>query len=269
MTSTASPTLPRSRFSANLGTLFTEYPLPEGVAAAKACGFDVVEFQFPYDHSIEELKAALDRSQVTLNNLNTPRGDISRDEWGHAGQPGREEDFKRYFEQAFEYARALGAKVIHVMSGGCAPEDLRRSEETYVSNLRWAAGEIAGSGITIVLEPLNSYDRPGNVVCKSDRIVELLGEIGEPGVKLMFDFYHIQVMEGDLIRRFRRHRPHIGHVQIANAPLRTAPDVGEINFAAVFEELAQSDYTGPIGLEYKPGGRTEDDFGWMEKFGIR
>jgi 2-dehydrotetronate isomerase len=262
-------TLPRSRFSANFGTLFTEYPLPDRVAAAKACGFDVVEFQFPYDHSIEELKAALDRSQVTLNNLNTPRGDTSRDEWGHAGMPGREEDFKRYFAQAVDYAQALGAKVIHVMGGGCEAKDLARGEATYVSNLAWAAREVAGAGITLVLEPLNHYDRPGNVVCKSDRIVELLGEIGEPNVKLMFDFYHIQVMEGDLIRRFRRHLPHIGHVQIANAPLRTAPDVGEINFAAIFEELAQSDYAGPIGLEYKPKGRTEDDFGWMEMLGVR
>lgn len=269
MNVTLPPTLPRSRFSANFGTLFTEYPLPERVAAAKACGFDVVEFQFPYDHTIEELKAALDRSQVTLNNLNTPRGDISRDEWGHAGQPGREEEFRRYFGQAFQYAQALGAKVIHVMSGSWEPGDLARAEATYVSNLQWAAREIAGSGITIVLEPLNAYDRPENVACKSDRIVELLGDIGEPNVKLMFDFYHIQVMEGDLIRRFRRHFPHIGHVQIANAPLRTAPDMGEINFAAIFEELAQSDYAGPIGLEYKPKGRTEDDFGWMETFGIR
>jgi 2-dehydrotetronate isomerase len=275
MNTTPLPTLPRSRFSANFGTLFTEYPLPDRVAAAKACGFEVVEFQFPYDHAIDELKAALDRSQVRLNNLNAPRGDISRDEWGLAGVPGREEDFRRCFAQAVDYAQGLGAGVIHVMGGVCAPEDLARDaglsrgEETYVSNLRWAAGEIAGSGITIVLEPLNAYDRPGNVVCKSDRLVELLGEIGEPSVRLMFDFYHIQVMEGDLIRRFRRHLPHIGHVQIANAPLRTAPDVGEINFAAIFEELAQSDYAGPIGLEYKPKGRTEDDFGWMESFGIR
>ncbi len=262
-------TLPRSRFSANFGTLFTEYPLPDRIAAAKACGFDVVEFQFPYDHSIAELKDALERSQVSLNNLNTPRGDISRDEWGHAGIPGREDDFRRYFAQAFDYAQGLGAKVIHVMSGSVAPEDRARAEETYVANLRAAAREIAGSGVTIVLEPLNHYDRPDNVVCKSDRIVELLGEIGEPNVKLMFDFYHIQVMEGDLIRRFRKHLPHIGHVQIANAPLRTAPDTGEINFAAIFEELAQSAYAGPIGLEYKPKGRTEDDFGWMETFGIR
>ena len=264
---TRSP-LPRSRFSVNFGTLFTEVPLPERLAAAKACGFEVVEFQFPYDHTIEELNAALDATGMRLNNLNTPRGDTSRDEWGHAGIPGREEDFRRYFAQAVDYATALGAPLIHVMSGAVAPGQHEAGLTTYIANIRAAARSVADKGITLLLEPLNRYDRPGNLVSRSDDIVALIDEIGEPNVKLMFDFYHIQVMEGDLLRRFERHMPHIGHVQIANAPLRLAPDKGEINYPAIFEAIAASPYRGPVGLEYKPTGRTEDDFGWMEAFGI-
>ncbi|TVR08399.1 MAG: hypothetical protein EA385_10210 [Salinarimonadaceae bacterium] len=259
--------LPRSRFSANLGTLFTELPLPARLPAAKACGFEIVEFQFPYDHPIAELKAGLDEHGLALNNLNTSPGDNARGDAGLAGIPGREDDFRRVFALALEYATGLGARAIHAMSG--APEDRAAGLRTYVANIRRAAREAADSGVTVMLEPLNHHDRPGNLVSRSDEIVELLGEIGEPNVKLLFDFYHIQIMEGDLLRRFERHLPHIGHVQIANAPHRTAPDVGEINYPAIFEAIAASSYEGPIGLEYKPRGATAEDFGWMERFGLR
>ena len=222
--------LPRSRFSVNFGTLFTEIPLPERLAAAKACGFEVVEFQFPYDHPIDELKAALETPQACGSTISTRRaGDISRDEWGHAGIPGRDEDFRRHFAQAVDYATALGAPLIHVMSGAVAHGQRDAGLSTYVANIREAARSVGDRGLTLLLEPLNRYDRPGNLVSRSDDIVALIDEIGEPNVKLMFDFYHIQVMEGDLLRRFERHMPYIGHVQIANAPLRLAPDKGEIN----------------------------------------
>ncbi|MCG6122058.1 MAG: TIM barrel protein [Microvirga sp.] len=263
------PTLPRSRFSANLGTLFTEFPLPRRLAEAKACGFDVVELQFPYGHSIAELKDAIDAAGLRVNNINAPPGAAARGDAGLAGMPGREDDFRRSFEQAAEYALGLGAGLIHVMSGAPDPADREGALATYIANIRRAAREAAGVGLTLMLEPLNHHDRPGNLVSRSDEIVEHLGEIGEPNVKLLFDFYHIQIMEGDLLRRFERHLPHIGHVQIANAPHRTAPDVGEINFPAIFEAIAASTYAGPIGLEYKPRGATAEDFGWMERFGIR
>lgn len=258
--------LPRSRFSANLGTLFTELPLPERLPAARACGFEIVEFQFPYEYAIAELKDGLARNGLRLNNLNTSPGDKARGDAGLAGMPGREEDFARVFAQALDYAEALGAKAIHAMAG--APQDRAAGLRTYVANIREAARRAAEAGVTILLEPLNRHDRPGNLVSRSDEIVEIIGEIGEPNVKLLFDFYHIQIMEGDLLRRFAAHAPHIGHVQIANAPHRTAPDVGEINYPAIFEAIAASSYEGPVGLEYKPRGATADDFGWMERMGI-
>lgn len=258
--------LPRSRFSANLGTLFTELPLLERLPAARACGFEIVEFQFPYECAITELKDGLERNGLRLNNLNTSPGDKARGDAGLAGMPGREEDFGRVFAQALDYATGLGARAIHAMAG--APQDRAAGLRTYVANIREAARKAAEAGVTILLEPLNRHDRPGNLVSRSDEIVEIIGEIGEPNVKLLFDFYHIQIMEGDLLRRFERHMPHIGHVQIANAPHRTAPDVGEINYAAIFEAIAASPYEGPVGLEYKPRGATADGFGWMERMGI-
>jgi 2-dehydrotetronate isomerase len=255
-------------FTANIAFLFAERPFLDRIDAAKAAGFGKVECHFPYEFPVEVLRERLDRAGVQLTGLNTQPGDKSRGEWGMAAVPGREADFRRDFEQAASYAQSLGASVIHVMAG--MPGEGRRAEarKVYVSNLREAARSVAGTGLTLLLEPLNARDVPGYLVSRSDEIVEILGEIAEPNVKLLFDVYHVQIMEGDLIRRLERHRDAIGHVQIAAVPSRAEPDEGEVNLRAIFETLESIGYRGLIGLEYKPRGRTEDGLGWMRALGV-
>jgi hydroxypyruvate isomerase len=259
---------PMERFSANIAFLFAERPFLERIDAAKAAGFTAVECHFPYDIPVDVLKARLDEAGVRLSGLNTAPGDVARGDWGLAGVPGREADFRRDFDQAASYATTLGARVIHVMAGIVPAEQRGEARRTYVGNLREAARSIAGSGITLVLEPLNTRDKPGYLVSRSDDLAEIIAEIGEPDVKLMFDVYHVQVMEGDLIRRLERHRPIIGHIQIAAAPSRAEPDEGEIAYRAIFDAIAAIGYDGLIGLEYKPRGRTEDGLGWMKALGV-
>ncbi len=87
-------------------------------------------------------------------------------------------------------------------------------------------------------------------------------------MKLLFDVYHVQIMEGDLIRRIERHRDLIGHVQVAAVPSRAEPDEGEVNLPAVLEALRGIGYRGLVGLEYRPRGRTEDGLGWIEAMGL-
>jgi hydroxypyruvate isomerase len=178
--------------------------------------------------------------------------------------PGREAAFNRDFDQALEYATALGASVIHVMAGRLPPEQHNAALKTYVTNIRASAKKAASTGITLILEPLNSRDMPNYLVSRSDDIVAILKEINEPNVKLLFDAYHVQIMEGDLTRRLENHRDFIGHVQIAAVPSRAEPDEGEVNFSAFFAALDAIGYRGPIGLEYKPRARTEDGLGWMK-----
>jgi hydroxypyruvate isomerase len=180
-----------------------------------------------------------------------------------AGVPGREADFNRDFDQALDYARALGASVIHTMAGKVPAETRSAALKTYISNIRAAARKAAISGITLLLEPLNTRDMPGYLVSRSDDIVSILKDIDEPNVKLLFDVYHVQIMEGDLIRRLEKHRDAIGHVQIAAVPSRAEPDEGEVNFRDIFKALDAIGYGGPIGLEYKPRARTEDGMRWM------
>jgi hydroxypyruvate isomerase len=252
------------RFTANISFMFADRPFLDRIAAAKACGLSHVECHFPYEFSIQLIKERLQSAGVTLTGLNTVPGDVAKGEWGMAGMPGREAEFDRDFDQALEYASALGASVIHVMAGRLPPEQHKTALKTYVTNIRASAKKAASTGITLVLEPLNSRDMPNYLVSRSDDIVAILQEIGEPNVKLLFDAYHVQVMEGDLTKRLEKHKDFIGHVQIAAVPSRAEPDEGEVNFSAFFSALDNIGYNGFIGLEYKPRGKTEDGMRWMQ-----
>ena len=85
---------------------------------------------------------------------------------------------------------------------------------------------------------------------------------------MQFDFYHAQIVGGDLIRRFEKYLPLIGHVQIAAVPSRAEPDEGEVNYPAIFAMLDRVGYAGYVGCEYKPRHRTEQGLGWARGYGL-
>ncbi len=239
--------------TANIAFLFPELPFLDRIAAAKRAGFGKVECHFPYEFPIPVLKERLDGAGVRLTGLNTQPGDRAKGEWGFAGMPGREGEFRRDFSQALEYATALGASVIHVMAGIVPEADRAAALRTYVANLRAAAREAEGSGVTLLLEPLNVRDAPGYLVSRSDDLAGIIAEVGAPGVKLLFDVYHVQIMEGDLIRRLEKHWEIIGHVQVAGVPDRAEPDAdNEVNVGAILRALDRLGYRGLVGLECRP-----------------
>ena len=253
------------RFTANIAFLFAELPFLERIPAAKEAGFDKVECHFPYEFSISALKDSLSEAGVRMTGLNTPPGERSQGEFGFAGVPGAEDRFRRDFAQALEYATALGVSVIHMMAGAVSMMDRAEGLKTYTANLKAAVRQAAGTGLTLLLEPLNTRDNPGYLVSRSDEIADIIAEIEEPTVKLLFDVYHVQIMEEDLIKRIQRHQPIIGHVQIAGVPDRSEPDAeNEVNYPAILRELDRAGYKGLIGLEYRPRGRTEDGLGWLQ-----
>lgn len=254
------------RFTANISFLFTERPLSERFAAARAAGFEAVECPFPYDHPAEALRDAALAAGVRVSGINTPCGDRAKGEWGFAGVPGQEERFSRDFDQALRYAAALGASMIHVMAGA-VPAPLRAAGlATYAANLRRVAEKAFAAGLTLLLEPINSRDAPDYLVSHCDEAAEIVARIGAPNVKLLFDVYHVQIMDGDLIRRIQRHRDVIGHVQVAGVPSRAEPDAeNELNFPAIFKALHTIGYRGWVGAEYRPRGRVEDGLGWLRR----
>jgi len=253
------------RFSANISFMFTERPFLERFAAAAAAGFGAVECHFPYDHAVEDLRHALNDSGLVLNLINTAAGDASAGEWGRAALPGREREFRADLDAALYYARALGAGSIHVMSGVVAPEGRQRALETYVENLGLAAPLAERGGVTLLVEPLNVRDKPDYLLARSDDVIHTIQRVGAPNVRLLFDVYHVQVSEGDLMTRLARHLPLIGHVQIAAVPSRAEPDEGEVHYPAILAELERLGYSSWVGCEYKPRGRTEDGLGWLAR----
>lgn len=252
------------RYSANISILFPDIPFIQRFAAAKKAGFDAVELWFPYEHPKAELKAILDGEGLTLVGLNTAPGDVSRGEWGVTALPGREADFARQIGQALDYATALDANGIHVMAAMTGGMDPAACEQAYLANLAHALKLAEGSGVTLLIEPLNAKDRPGYFLSRSDEAIRLIERIGHTGLKLMFDVYHVQVMEGDILRRLRAYLPQTGHIQIAAVPTRHEPDEGELNYRAILAEIDALGWAGWVGCEYKPRAGTTEGLSWIK-----
>lgn len=249
------------RFSANISMLFGERPFMERIGAAARAGFDAVECHFPYALDRNEIRTRLSDAGLVMNGLNTAPG--GEGEFGLAALPGREDDFARAMEQALEWAAALNVSAIHVMAGCPAPQDRAWALEAYMHNLERACAMAKGTSVDLLIEPINKYDRPGYFLSRSDEAADIIADLRCANLKLMFDLYHIQIMEGDLLRRFERHRAVIGHIQFASAPHRREPDEGEIAYPAVFQAIAQSGWDRWVAAEYRPRGRTEDGLAWL------
>jgi len=249
-----------SRFSANLGFLWTDRSLPDAIRAAAAAGFDAVECHWPYDTPAAEVRAALEETGLPMLGLNTRRGDVAGGENGLAALPGREAEVRAAIDDALEYAEAIGALCVHVMAGVAEGADAGRA---FVANLRYACDRAAAAGRTILIEPLNRFDAPGYFLDTTEQAADLIGTVGAPNLRLMFDCYHVGRTEGDVIGRLRALRPLIGHIQFAAVPDRGPPDHGEVDYATVFAEIAALDWDMPLGAEYKPDGPTDATLGWM------
>jgi hydroxypyruvate isomerase len=161
-------------FSANLGFLWQELPLPDAIRAAKAAGFDAVECHWPYNFDTGAVAAALRETGLTMLGLNTSRGNVESGDNGLAAIPGREDEAQAAIRQAVDYAVAIGALNIHVMAGKAEGEAAHR---TFVANLTYACERAAAHGITILIEPLNHRDAPGYFLKTSGQAVAIISQV--------------------------------------------------------------------------------------------
>lgn len=245
------------KFSANLGFLWTELPLPEAIHAAKEAGFDAVEFHWPYDTPAEDVLAALEETGLPALGLNTIRGETN----GLSALPGEDARARVAIDQAIAYARTIEAEAVHVMAGfaeGVA------AHATFVANLQYACDQAAD--LTILIEPLNHHDAPGYFLTNSGQARQVIAEVARPNCKLMFDCYHLQIMGGDLSRQLAACKDVIGHIQFASVPDRGRPDAGELSYDHVFSVIEAMGWDTPLGAEYKPGDDTGATLGWMTRY---
>ena len=255
------------RFAANLTMLYNETPFLERFKAAADAGFKAVEFLFPYDFPKEQVAAALKNNGLALALHNLPAGDWAAGERGIACHPDRVQEFRDGVEKAIDYAKALNCPQVNCLSGvlpkGVSADAARG---VLVENLQYAAEKLAAEKIGLLLEPVNSHDIPGFFVDRPSFGFSLLDAAGARNLKLQYDIYHAQVMEGDLANTMAREFARIGHIQLADNPGRNEPGTGEINFPFLFRRLDELGYSGWIGCEYKPKTTTTEGLSWVKPY---
>jgi len=253
------------KFAANLTMLFTELPFMQRFEAAAKAGFEAVEYLFPYAFAKEELAAALKAHGLKQVLHNLPAGDWDAGERGIACHPDRVQEFRDGVPRAIDYATALGCPQVNCLAGklpaGVSEADARR---TLVENLRFAAEQLRGANIRLLVEPINTFDIPGFFVNRTAQALAILDEVDSSNLFLQYDIYHAQRMEGELAANLRQHLARIGHIQLADNPGRGEPGTGEINYAWLFKHIDAIGYTGWIGCEYKPRAATTDGLGWRQ-----
>ncbi len=256
------------RFAANLSMMYAEHAFLDRFEAAAADGFEAVEFMFPYEHPASEIAQRLKAHGLQLVLMNAPPGDFANGARGIACLANQRDAFRRSItEQALPYALALECSHVHVMAG-VMPAGAERAalRAVYVDNLAWAAREAAAAGIELLIEPINRRDIPGYLLNRQDDAHEIVAEVGAVNLKVQMDLYHCQVVEGDLTMKLRNYLPtgRVGHLQIAGVPDRHEPDLGEVNYAYLFELIDQLGYSGHIGCEYRPRAGTSAGLGWWQ-----
>jgi len=251
------------RFAANLTMLFTEVPFLDRFARAAEAGFEGVEFLFPYDHPAREIRRRLDEHRLYLVLHNLPAGDWAAGERGIACHPDRVAEFRDGVGIALRYARELGVNQLNCLAGK-APAGVPAAQlrETLVANLRYAAKRLREENIGLLVEPINTFDIPGFHLCRTRQALDLIEEVGAANLRLQYDVYHAQRMEGELASTLEKELPRIGHVQIADNPGRHEPGTGEINYQFLFRHLDRIGYSGWVGCEYKPATSTEAGLDW-------
>ena len=257
------------RFSANVSWLFGEVPFLDRFGEAAQAGFRAVEFTYPYDYQARDVAEHAAAHQLEIVLFNAPPGDVASGDRGLASIPGREHEFAASMATALRYAKALSCKRLHVLAGN-VPDDADATERDrrrrlYVRNLRQACEDAADHGVTITIEPLNPRDMPGYLLSTQADAHAIREEVGMPNLKVQFDLYHAQIVEGDLTEKLRRWMPHIGHIQIAGVPGRHEPNNGEINYDFLFRVIDEAKYDGWIGCEYRPAAGTAAGLAWMYK----
>ena len=251
------------KFAANLTMLFTEVPFLDRFERAARAGFTAVEFLFPYEFPVAEIRNRLVANRLELVLHTLPAGDWAAGERGIACLPDRVAEFRDGVATAISYATALGVPRLNCLAGktpaGVGAEVVHA---TLVDNLRFAASRLQAAGIGLLVEPVNHFDVPGFALTTTAQALSLMDEVDAPNLRLQYDIYHAQRMEGELGATLSAHIGRIGHIQLADNPGRGEPGTGEIHFPWLLRHIDALGYDGWIGCEYKPRGATTDGLGW-------
>jgi len=257
------------QFAANLMFLFQELDFLDRFDAARAAGFRAVEYQFPYDQPLAETQERLMANGLEMVLINSPPGDWTLGERGLAALPDKRQAFQDSIGEAIGYARELGCRRLHVMSG-IPPVDADRDEVmlTCIENLKFAADACAEADILTLVEALNPTDVPGYLIGHAAQARAVLAAAAHPNLYLQYDIYHALMVGEDPREGVAAYLDVIAHMQVAGVPGRHEPSGGDVDYMGVFEFIDTIGYTGWIGCEYAPRDSTLTGLGWASVYGI-
>jgi hydroxypyruvate isomerase len=257
------------RFTANVSLLFSEVPLQQRFALARAAGFEAVECWWPFEtHAPDEARVrafvdALDAAEVRLTGINLFAGDMPAGERGIVSHPDRAEEFRENLAVVRTIVEATGCDRVNALYGQRLPgTPAEIQDDTAAHNLQGAADTLAEAGVTVLIEPLTRGENGDYPIQTLDDARAVVDRVGA-GAAVLFDAYHLHNNGSDVVADIARHAAAVGHVQVADSPGRGEPGSGTIDYPAFFRTLDASGYTGWVGCEYRPTAPTTETLGWL------
>jgi hydroxypyruvate isomerase len=226
-----------------------------------------VEYLFPYEYPAEQIREKLDQNGLTQVLFDFPAGNWDVGDRGIGSIPERIGEFQDGVGTAIEYAKTLGCERLTVLAGkGGAGSDSVEMQDTLIENLKFAARAVRGTNIIVLLEAINTIDIPGYSVFSTHQSRDAVEATESPNVKVQYDIYHMQIMEGDVTRTINANFDSIHHYQLADNPGRHEPGTGELNYDFLLSHLDSKGYKGWVGCEYIPTAGTVEGLGWAAKY---
>src|SRR5215203_116807 len=253
------------RFCANVSILFKEAPFLERFGRARGAGFSAVDFWWPLGEDLGEVEAAVTDAGLSVAIFNFDAGDMAAGDRGMLSDPDRVHRFRENVPVALDLARRLGCERLNALVGlERSPGERDAQLALAAESVRFAADEAAPHGIDITIEAVNTFENGPYLVSTTRQAAAFADTVDRPNVRLQYDAYHMQRMEGNLVATITEFADRIAHVQVADSPGRGEPGTGEINYPFVLDAIEALGYDGWIGLEYNPTtATTEESFGWL------
>jgi hydroxypyruvate isomerase len=238
----------QTRFAVNVEMWFGRKSFLEKIELAAKFGFPAIEF-WPYENKpIAEAAALLKEKQVAVSQFTAwPFGTI-------LNHPSSDhEDFYRKIQESCDIADQLDCSLFTVVIGndidGVSKADMHAAA---IRGLKKVAGVCEQRRKTIIIEPMNPRNHPRHCLYGGEDAIRICQAVGSPSVKINWDLYHMQIVDGDLCLRMREGWDDIGYLQLADNPGRHEPGTGEVNYTRVFREIQALKYAGYVGLECTP-----------------
>jgi len=255
------------RFCPNLSMLFKDADFTERFGRAKDAGFKAVEFWWPSGEDLGKVESAIKDAGLEVALFNFDAGDMPDGDRGLVSDPDRKQEFRENVPVALELARSVGCPRLNALVG-LEKDGMDREEQLALAedNIAWAADQAAEHGIEVMIEAVNTFENGPYLLSTTEAAAAFVDRVGRDNVKLQYDAYHMQRMEGNIVATLREHIGGITHIQVADSPDRGEPGTGEMNYRYIFGVLDELPYRGWIGLEYKPTTEsTEESLEWLPK----